>query len=64
MDDMEDLEMMTLADVGDYLSVSVSTVRRLISQSENKLPYVRLGKTSIRVPRNKLNQWITENMEE
>ena len=63
MDDMNDLEMMTISEVSEYLSVSVSTVRRLIRQTPNPLPHLKLGEL-IRIPRNKLNQWIIENMED
>ncbi|MDA8718565.1 helix-turn-helix domain-containing protein [bacterium] len=64
MDDMNDLEMMTLAEVAEYLSVSISTVRRLIKQSPNPLPHIKLNTHFIRVPRQKLNQWIIDSMEE
>jgi excisionase family DNA binding protein len=63
MEDMNDLEMMTLNEVAEYLSVSLTTVRRLIKQSTNPMPHIRLGQ-SIRVPRSRLNAWIMENMED
>jgi excisionase family DNA binding protein len=62
MEDMNDWEMMTLTDVSEYLSVSVSTVRRLINRGDDPMPHIRLG-NSIRVPRSRLNQWIQDNME-
>jgi len=59
---MNDLEMMTVSDVAEYLSVSTSTVRRLIRQTPNPMPHIKLG-TNLRIPRQKLNQWIIDNME-
>lgn len=63
MEDMDNWEMMTLDKVAEYLSVSVSTVRRLINRGDDPMPHIRLGKYTVRVPRTRLNQWIQNNME-
>jgi excisionase family DNA binding protein len=63
MEDMDNWEMMTLGEVAEYLSVSVSTVRRLINRGDDPVPHIRLGKYTVRVPRTHLNQWIQNNME-
>jgi excisionase family DNA binding protein len=63
MEDMNDLEMMTVSDVAEYLNISTSTVRRLIRQTPNPMPHIKLGST-LRIPRSRLNVWIVENMED
>jgi len=63
MEDMNDLEMMTVSDVAEYLNISTSTVRRLIRQTPNPMPHIKLGNT-LRIPRSRLDAWIVENMED
>ncbi len=52
-----DDELLTVREVASELRITVFTVYRLMRNKRNPLPHMRIGR-SIRIPRNKLLQWI------
>lgn len=53
--------LLTLADVADFLAVSLSTVRRLVR--DGNLPAVRVGQRSIRVRPEDLEAYLQASVE-
>ncbi len=55
---LESIQMLTLRQVADTLSVSIATVFRLIKYEG--LPVTKMGHTT-RIPKNKLHTWIEDH---
>lgn len=53
-------ELMTLRECADVLGISINTMYATVHRKTHPLPHVRIGKNAIKVRRETLDKWLSE----